>query len=199
MTTGRIRPLSVAGAALIDAAGSLDARGAFYQCVTGDLLTQAAGHTVRVRQVNCSRSVYGASRGISVTTASAAGDKVVMGLSGAVLDVVVDLRTGSPGFGSWHMERLDEERRAAVYVPPGAGHAFLALTDDTTVLYLLSQVHDPAREQRINPLDREIGIAWPDEIAPVLSDRDAQAPGLAQAVEAGLLPSFTDDLPVAAG
>ena len=134
-----------------------------------------------------------------MTTAVPAGDKVVMCLTGAVLDVVVDLRTGSPGFGSWHMERLEEGHRAAVYVPPGAGHAFLALTDDTTVLYLLSQIHDPGHEQRINPLDPAIGIAWPDEITPVLSARDAQAPGLAQAAQAGLLPTFTDDLARAAG
>jgi dTDP-4-dehydrorhamnose 3,5-epimerase len=196
---GRIHPLSVEGAALIDAAASGDARGAFCEYLTGDLLTQAAGHPVAVQQVNCSRSVRGALRGISVTAVPPGGEKVVMCLSGAVLDVVVDLRTGSPEFGSWHMERLDQEHRAAIYIPSGAGHAFLALTDDTTMLYLLSQVHDPAGEQRVNPLDPALGIPWPADITPVLSSRDTRAPGLAQAVQAGLLPTGICRAPIAAG
>jgi dTDP-4-dehydrorhamnose 3,5-epimerase-like enzyme len=103
----------------------------------------------------------------------------------------VDLRAGSPSFGTWHAERLGQGRRAALVLPPGVGHAFLSLAGGSAVVYLLSCPNDPGLERRVNPLDPDIGIAWPPEITPVMSPRDASAPGLRESLEAGLLPDYS--------
>ncbi|HUY49172.1 MAG TPA: dTDP-4-dehydrorhamnose 3,5-epimerase family protein [Streptosporangiaceae bacterium] len=186
----RVQPLEIPGVLLIEAAGSADERGGFFECLTaGDL--QAAGCGLEVAQVNCSVSVRGALRGIAVTTVPPGQAKVVACVAGEVLDVAVDLRVGSPAFGAWHAERLGDGRRAALVLPPGTGHAFLSLADGSAVVYLLSHPHDPERERRVHPLDPGIGIGWPPGIAPVMSPRDASAPGLQESLEAGLLPGYS--------
>jgi dTDP-4-dehydrorhamnose 3,5-epimerase len=109
---------------------------------------------------------------------------------GAVLDVIVDIRTGSPTYKQWEIVRLDDEIHHAVYLSEGLGHAFFALTDDATVVYLCSEGYAPQREHGIHPLDPELGIEWPAGLTPLLSPKDEQAPTLAQALEEGLLPSY---------
>jgi dTDP-4-dehydrorhamnose 3,5-epimerase len=136
-------------------------------------------------------SVRGALRGIAVTAVPPAQVKVVACVAGEVLDVAVDLRAGSPSFGTWHAERLGQDRRAALVLPPGVGHAFLSLADASAVVYLLSHPNDPGLERRVNPLDPDLGIAWPPGITPVMSPRDAAAPGLRESLEAGLLPAYS--------
>jgi len=187
---GRLQPLEIPGALLIEAAGSADERGGFFEYLrTADL--RAAGHAFEVAQVNCSVSVAGALRGIAVTAVLPAWVKVVACVAGEVLDVAVDLRPGSPSFGAWHAERLGSGRRAALVLPAGVGHAFLSLADGSAVAYLLSHPHDPGLERRVNPHDPDIGIAWPPGITPVMSPRDAAAAGLRESLEAGLLPGYT--------
>jgi dTDP-4-dehydrorhamnose 3,5-epimerase len=187
---GQVRPLIIPDVVLIEAAGSADARGGFCELVTSGVLQQADGCDLAIQQVNWSVSVYGALRGIAVTDVPPRQAKLVTCLKGAVLDVAVDLRTGSPTFGCWHMERLDQDHLAVMYLPPGVGHAFLSLADGSAVLYLLTHDHDAARERRVNPLDPRIGIRWPHGIDPVLSPRDAAAPGLEDALRAGFLPAY---------
>ena len=80
----------------------------------------------------------------------------------------------------------------SVYLSEGLGHAFMALTDDATVVYLCSEGYAPQREHGIHPLDAELGIEWPSGLTPVLSDKDAAAPTLAEAEAQGLLPSYED-------
>jgi dTDP-4-dehydrorhamnose 3,5-epimerase len=112
-------------------------------------------------------------------------------VSGAVLDVVVDLRIGSPTFGRHHGVTLTADSPAAVFISEGLGHAFCALTDDTSVVYLVSTPYDPTREHTVSPLDAELGIEWPTDLGELtLSDKDRDAPSLAAAVEAGALPSY---------
>jgi dTDP-4-dehydrorhamnose 3,5-epimerase len=115
-------------------------------------------------------------------------------VAGAILDVVVDLRAESPTFGEWEAVRLDAETRGAVFLSEGLGHAFMALTDGATALYLCSTPYAPGREHGVNPLDPAIGIAWPFEAgeAPVLSDKDAAAPLLEEALRSGQLPRYAD-------
>jgi dTDP-4-dehydrorhamnose 3,5-epimerase len=186
----RVQPLEIPGAQLIEAAGSADERGGFFEYLRAADL-RAAGHAFEVAQVNCSVSVRGALRGIAVTAVRPAQAKVVACVTGEVLDVAVDLRAGSPSFGTWHAERLGQGRRAALILPPGVGHAFLSLVGGSAVVYLLSHPNDPGLERRVNPLDPDIGIAWPPEITPVMSPRDASAPGLRESLEAGLLPDYS--------
>jgi dTDP-4-dehydrorhamnose 3,5-epimerase len=87
---------------------------------------------------------------------------------------------------------LDDETRCGVYISEGLGHAFMALTDDAMFAYLCSEPYTPAREHTVNPLDPDVGIEWPAGITPLLSDRDAAAPSLKEALASGLLPTYAD-------
>jgi dTDP-4-dehydrorhamnose 3,5-epimerase len=112
---------------------------------------------------------------------------------GAVLDYVVDIRVGSPTFGKWDTVLLDTVDRRAIYLSEGLGHAFVALTDDATVSYLVSDTYNPSREHGINPLDGEIGLVFPEAAgALALSPKDTDAPSLAEAARLGMLPSWDE-------
>jgi dTDP-4-dehydrorhamnose 3,5-epimerase len=113
---------------------------------------------------------------------------------GAVLDVVVDVRVGSPTFGRWETVRLDDETHRGLYIAEGIAHGFMALTDDATVVYLCSEPYAPGREHGVHPLDPAIGIEWPSDVEPVLSAKDADAPTLDEARGSGLLPDYQECL-----
>jgi dTDP-4-dehydrorhamnose 3,5-epimerase len=121
-------------------------------------------------------------------------------MAGAILDVVVDLRAESPGFGKWEAVRLDDESRRALFLAEGLGHGFQVLSEHATVLYLCSTPYASGREHGISPLDPAIGIGWQLEPgdAPVLSDKDAAAPSLDEALRAGRLPRYADCVAYAA-
>ena len=119
-------------------------------------------------------------------------------VTGAIMDVVVDVRVGSPTFSQSAALRLDDQTHQAVFLGEGLGHAFMALTDQATVLYLCSTQYVPGREHGVHPLDPELGIDWPADLAPVLSAKDAAAPSVAKARAAGLLPDYADCLAYAA-
>jgi epimerase EvaD len=106
------------------------------------------------------------------------------------LDVVVDLRVGSPRFGQHDAVLLDDEEHKVVYVPIGLGHGFVALSDDATVMYLCSQPYNPTGEHAVSPLDPALGLPWPADLELVLSDKDRDAPTLAEARSAGWLPRW---------
>jgi dTDP-4-dehydrorhamnose 3,5-epimerase len=182
--------LDVDGAWLLDPRIHADGRGSFLEWFRGAELCGDVGHRMDVAQANCSVSRRGVIRGIHFSDVPPGQAKYVTCASGAVIDVVVDLRVGSPGFGRWQAVRLDDQTRRAVYISEGLGHAFAALSDQATVLYLCSTPYAPGREHGVHPLDRAIGIAWPTDIEPVLSDKDAAAPSLAEAQAAGLLPEY---------
>ncbi len=118
--------------------------------------------------------------------------KLVTCVRGSVRDVVVDLRLGSPEFGTYETTALDAESGRAVYVPEGVVHGFLALTDDACVSYLLSTPHVPGTQIDIDPLDPDLAIAWtagaPADLELLLSAKDRAAPGVREAEAAGLLP-----------
>jgi dTDP-4-dehydrorhamnose 3,5-epimerase len=103
--------------------------------------------------------------------------------------VVVDLRVGSPTFGTFEAVELDGRSCRAVYLAEGLGHAFVALEDDTVMAYLCSTPYNPGAEHGISPLDPALALPWPDG-EPVLSENDAAAPTLAEAAACGLLPDY---------
>jgi dTDP-4-dehydrorhamnose 3,5-epimerase len=169
-----------------------DGRGRFLEWFTQAGLRAGAGHGLEVAQANCSVSRRGVVRGIHFSDVPPGQAKYVTCASGAIIDVVVDIRVGSPGFGRWTAVRLDDENHRALYLSEGLGHAFAAVSDQATVLYLCSTPYAPGREHGVNPLDPAIGIDWPADIEPVLSDKDAAAPSLAEAQAAGLLPDYAE-------
>jgi dTDP-4-dehydrorhamnose 3,5-epimerase len=186
----QIRSLAVPDAYEITPKLFGDDRGVFLEWYRFERLEEAVGHPLRLAQANLSVSQRGTLRGLHYADVPPGQAKYVTCTRGAVLDAIVDIRVGSPTFGSWDAVRLDEESRRAVYLPEGLGHAFLALTDDATVSYLCSEVYNPGGEHGIDPLDPDIGIAWPADAPLLLSPKDAAAPPLAKALADGLLPDY---------
>jgi dTDP-4-dehydrorhamnose 3,5-epimerase len=189
----QIRELSIPDAYEITPKQFGDDRGVFLEWYRFDRLEEAIGHRFDLRQANTSVSTRGVVRGIHFADVPVGQAKYVTATRGAVLDFAIDIRVGSPTFGAWDSVLLDETDRRAIYLAEGLGHAFVALTDDATVSYLVSDVYNPAAEHGINPLDPEIGLVFPAEAGePLLSPKDTDAPGLAEAAEQGLLPSWDD-------
>ncbi|MBO7940623.1 dTDP-4-dehydrorhamnose 3,5-epimerase [Streptomyces antibioticus] len=187
-----MRALGVEGAWVDTPKVFTDDRGRFHEWFKDRAFRDAVGQDLRLAQANCSRSVRGTLRGIHFAEVPPGQAKYVTCVSGAILDVVVDLRVGSPGFGTWDAVRLDDTTHRSVYLSEGLGHAFMALEDDSTVVYLCSQGYAPGREHGVDPLDPSLGIDWPEDLVPLLSDKDAAAPSLAEAERQGLLPSFEE-------
>ena len=185
-----IAPLSIEGAFLVTPRQFHDDRGVFLESFRGDRLAERLGHRPDVVQTNTSVSSRGTVRGIHFADVPPGQGKYVMAVTGALLDVVVDVRVGSPTFGHWEAVHLDAVDRRAVYVAEGLGHALCALRDDTTALYLCTAPYTPAAEHGVHPLDPAIGIQWPEEITPLLSPKDAAAPSLGEARDRGLLPTW---------
>jgi epimerase EvaD len=129
-------------------------------------------------------------RGIHFTAGSPGTAKYVCCPHGEVLDIVVDLRVGSPTFGAWDAVRLDQRTFRALYIPEGVGHAFVSLRDGSVMSYVLSQGYDAERELAVSVRDPSLALPLP--ATPVLSDRDRRAMTLAEAAEAGVLPEFHD-------
>ncbi len=185
-----MEPLSIDGAWVFAPRIFNDSRGSFLEWYRSAELEKVLGYQPEVAQANCSVSRRGVIRGIHFADLPPGQAKYVTCVSGAIADVVVDTRVGSPTYGRWEAVRLDETERNAVFLAEGLGHAFVALTDDAVVMYLCSTPYAPGRERGVHPFDPAIGIAWPAEVDPVLSEKDASAPTLEQARSAGSLPDY---------
>lgn len=168
-----------------------DTRGKFHEWFTSSRIVTAADRDLRVAQANCSTSKRGVIRGIHFSDVPPGQAKYITCTAGAVLDVIVDVRVGSPSYGCWTAVELTAANANAVFISEGLGHAFAALTDDATVFYLCSTFYDPHREHGVHPLDPEIGIEWPIDTTPILSDKDRSAPSLSAARASLLLPDYT--------
>ena len=189
----QIRELSVPDSYEVTPIQRADDRGVFLEWYRFDVLEQAIGHPLTLRQANTSTSRRGVVRGIHFADIPLGQAKYVTVTHGAVLDYVVDIRFGSATFGQWDTVRLDDIDRKAIYLAEGLGHAFVALTDDATVTYLVSDTYNASREHGINPLDPEIGLVFPEEAGDlVLSPKDTDAPSLSEAAASGLLPLLQD-------
>ena len=190
--------LSIDGAWAFTPQVHTDHRGSFHEAFRAANVASALGHPLDIAQVNCSVSHRGVLRGIHFADVPPGQAKYVSCLSGAILDVVVDVRAGSPSYGRWEAVRLDDENRSALLISEGLGHAFMALSDQATVHYLCSTPYAPGREHAVHPLDPDIGIAWPAGLEPVLSGKDAAAPPLEKARIDGILPDYASCLAYAA-
>jgi dTDP-4-dehydrorhamnose 3,5-epimerase len=187
-----MEPAGIDGAWIFTPRVFHDTRGHFLEWFRAGELAAELGYQPQVAQANCSVSRRGVIRGIHFADVPPGQAKYVLCVSGAVLDVIVDIRVGSRGYGRWAAVRLDDAERCAVFLSEGLGHAFMALSDEATVIYLCSTGYAPEREHGVHPLDPDIGIAWPDDVEPVLSGKDADAPSLEQARQDGLLPAYAD-------
>src|SRR5271156_1322083 len=188
------RELDIAGAWEIKPQLHADSRGLFFEWLTDRGFTGLAGHRLDVRQANCSVSSAGVLRGLHFAQLPPSQAKYVTCVSGSVFDVVVDIRVGSPTFGQWDCVLLDDKDRRTIYISEGLGHGFLALQDNSTIMYLCSSEYNAQREHTICATDPALAIDWPlvDGLAPTLSDRDAVAPSFEEVRASGVLPTWDE-------
>lgn len=193
----RFVPMAIDGAWTVTPQQFGDGRGTFLEWFRQDTFQAEHGHPFELRQANASVSAAGVVRGIHFAAVPPGQAKYVTCPVGAVLDVVVDLRRGSPTFGQWDSVLLDDVDRRAVYLREGLGHGFMALDDGSTVVYLCSTEYAPEREHGVHPLDPALAIRWPSAgrdgtpLTVRVSPKDDAAPSLRAAGDAGILPEYT--------
>jgi dTDP-4-dehydrorhamnose 3,5-epimerase len=186
----QIRELAVPDSYVLELVPHGDARGRFTEWYRADVLAEATGFRLPLAQANHSVSARGVLRGVHFALVPPGQAKYVYCPAGRVLDVVIDVRVGSPTFGVHDSVLLDSDQPRAVYLAEGLGHAFLSLADASSVTYLVSTGYSPGREFGVHPMDPELGLPWPTDIEFELSAKDTAAPSLTQAREQGLLPTM---------
>lgn len=170
--------LPIPGARLITPQLHRDSRGWFAETWRASDFA-AAGLERTFVQANLSRSAQRVLRGLHYQIGPTPQAKLVHVLAGRVFDVIADLRPGSPAFGRWFGVELDVEA-GMVYVPAGCAHGFQALTDEALVSYKVDREYDAAVERSVAWNDPQLAVSWP-LTPPLLSERDAAAPLLADA------------------
>ena len=164
------------GPVLVEPTVHGDARGFFQETYRKQAFAELGIHDDFV-QDNHSRSGRGVLRGMHFQPGQA---KLVRCPRGAILDVVVDIRPGSAGFGGWESVRLDDESHLQLYVPDGFAHGFCVLSELADVVYKVSSYYDPAGESGFRFDDQEVAIAWPGDLELKVSERDRSAPLLSE-------------------
>jgi len=166
-------PLS--GVVLLEPERKEDERGFFARTWCRQEL---AAHGLEMEVVQCSVSYNhkaGTVRGMHYQAAPREEIKVVRCTAGAIFDVVIDLRPGSPTFRKWTSAELTAKNRLAFYIPKGCAHGLQTLADDSEVLYLIGEQYDPALSRGVRFDDPAFGIRWPLPVA-CISDRDRTYP-----------------------
>lgn len=158
-----------------------DARGFFYESFNQHAFNQATGLEVVFVQDNHSRSSKGVLRGLHYQLPPHAQGKLVRVTRGAVFDVAVDIRKSSPTFGKWVGEELSEANSRQMWIPPGFAHGFMVLSDTADFLYKTTNYYAATHERSIAWSDPSLGIHWPREDEPVLSQKDQCSPTLTAA------------------
>jgi len=171
----------LAGLVLLEPAVHGDERGFFVETWREDAWS-AAGVPTDFVQDNHSRSRRGTVRGIHFQTHPGQG-KLVRCARGAVLDVVVDLRRGSPTFGDWESVVLDDAGGRQLWIPIGFGHGFCVLSETADFVYKCTNYYDAATESGIRFDDPDVGIEWPADVELLFSQRDRDAPRLAEVAD----------------
>ncbi len=170
-------PTRLGGVVLVEPRVHGDERGFMVETFRRDAWA-ALGIDVEFVQHNHSRSAKGTLRGIHFQTEPGQA-KLVRCARGEILDVVVDLRRGSPTHGQWEAHVLDDVRHRQLFVPVGFGHGFAVISEVADVTYLVSSLYDPATEAGIAWDDPDVGVDW-QVSDPLLSERDKTAPRLAE-------------------
>lgn len=163
------------GCVIVEPAVFGDERGFFFESFNQKAFNQATGTDFQFVQDNHSRSAKGVLRGLHYQLPPHAQGKLVRVVRGAVFDVAVDIRKGSPTFGQWVGVQLSEENHRQLWIPPGLAHGFLTLSESADFLYKTTDYYAPAFERSIAWNDADIDIKWPDiGMNPMLSAKDQQ-------------------------
>jgi dTDP-4-dehydrorhamnose 3,5-epimerase len=185
----KLTPLGIKGVWLAESPVWSDDRGFFREWFKSEQIKNATGRDFCIEQANISLSSTGTLRGIHYSIAPRGQAKWITCVSGSIKDVIVDIRLNSPTFGKWIEIELNGDSGQSVFISEGLGHGFLALQDNTAVAYLVSSPFSPTNEFEINPLDEKIGINWGMDLSDLkISDKDKNAPTLAERLDEGKLP-----------
>jgi dTDP-4-dehydrorhamnose 3,5-epimerase len=171
----------VSGAMLFRPTPHRDQRGFFSRTFDAEVMRAAGIDPAGFAQDSLSRSVRGVVRGMHVRRGQGEA-KLVRCSYGAVFDVIVDLRPGSPTYRHWESFELRDEEQVSLYVPAGCAHGFQALTDPADVSYRIDRPHDPSEDVAIAFDDQELALPWPLPVT-TMSERDRRAMSLAGAIE----------------
>jgi dTDP-4-dehydrorhamnose 3,5-epimerase len=183
--------LSISGAYLSTHKVFPDERGVFREWFRSEeILTIDAQFSVQ--QANYSNSKQWVIRGIHYSMAPEGQAKIVTCASGAIVDVLIDLRVGSPTYLKIEHIELSEESGKVIYIPSGVGHGFIVTSNFASVVYLTSSRYAPEYEKAISPTDPGLAITWPlpTGVIAIISKSDLKAPSFSRASELGDLPIF---------
>ena len=188
----KLTPLGIDGVWLAESPVWSDDRGFFREWFKSEDVLATTGINFSIQQANISQSQRGVIRGIHYSLAPQGQAKWVTCVQGSILDVVVDIRPKSPTYKKYIVVDLQGNEGRALLIGQGLGHGFLALEDNTSISYLLSSPYSPDVEFEIQPTDPELNIDWHLQliggVGVVISDKDAQAPTLAERFAEGKLP-----------
>lgn len=184
-----VEALSLAGAFRLTSPVWGDDRGFFREWFKAPDVS-SAGIQFSVAQANLSRSARNVVRGLHYSLAAEGQAKVVTCADGELVDVLVDIREGSPTFGRHELVTLRGGDGVSLYLPTGIGHGFCSTSAEAVLVYLLSSTYNPAYELEIHPFDAELGIEWPLTGEPIVSPKDAAAPTLSERRMSGSLPRY---------
>ncbi|MBJ7221604.1 MULTISPECIES: dTDP-4-dehydrorhamnose 3,5-epimerase [unclassified Brenneria] len=158
-----------------------DDRGFFYESFNQKNFEEAIGYSINFVQDNHSKSSKGVLRGLHYQLAPHAQDKLVRCVVGEVFDVAVDIRKSSPTFGQWVGVHLSAENKRQFWIPAGFAHGFLTLSETAEFLYKTTNYYAPISDRGVLWNDESIGIEWPLDIQPLLSEKDKNAKRLSEA------------------
>lgn len=183
------RALAISGSWVIDLYIHSDARGSFEEWFRADVASQLLGRNWVTAQANTSHSHHGVIRGVHYALVPPGQAKWVTCVAGAIRDFVIDIRPDSPTYGQHEEVPLSATAGRCVLISEGLGHAFVVDSETATVSYLLNAPYQPDREFGINVFDPDLRLPWNVD-NPVVSDRDREAPTLAEAQAMGRLPTL---------
>lgn len=167
----KVTPTTIPDVLLIEPKVFGDARGFFFESFNQKAFNEATGLDVNFVQDNHSRSAKGVLRGLHYQVQQPQG-KLVRVVRGAVFDVAVDIRKGSPTFGKWFGTELSEDNHRQLWVPAGLAHGFLVLSESADFLYKTTDYYAPAHERCIRWDDPTLAIEWPRANPPLVSAKD---------------------------
>jgi dTDP-4-dehydrorhamnose 3,5-epimerase len=183
-------PLKIPDVILIEPKVFGDERGYFYESFNQTAFNQVIGYDIQFVQDNHSKSQKGVLRGLHYQLAPKAQGKLVRVIQGEVFDVAVDIRKDSPTFGQWVGEILSAENKRQLWIPEGFAHGFVTLSDTAEFLYKTTDYYAPEFERCIAWDDSDIGIDWPIDNQPKLSNKDLQGTALRLQAIMRELPTF---------
>jgi len=174
----KVTSLKIPDVKLIEPEVFADERGFFYESFNQERFNEAVGQEIIFVQDNQSKSKKGVLRGLHYQEAPYVQGKLMHVIAGEIFDVAVDIRKGSATYGQWVGEILSAINKRQLWIPVGFAHGFIALDDQTVVLYKTTKYYQPKAEKTINPLDPNLTIDWPDINPFIINDRDKKAKSL---------------------